>query len=327
LVEDIPINRTIAISLLTKAGLAVSIATNGQEAVDLLQREDFRLVLMDIQMPVMDGLAACRIIRADPRLRDLPVIAMTAHATSEDQHDSRDAGMNAHVTKPVIAAVLYAAIARWLPPSATGETAPADPAAGRLAGHRRHRPAARARPAHAPAGTVPPFGRDLPPGFCRAADSIRQHLANGQRDEATRLAHSTRSAAASLGAGELAESARQLETRLRDEQESASQLEAFAAALLPVIAGLATLPSPPEAAPPQAGSIDALFDRVDSDLGMADAASEAHFNQLRQALMTDSPKATRHEKILAETGALIADVEYEAALENLRILRQQWKSR
>jgi CheY-like chemotaxis protein len=125
LVEDIPINRTIAISLLTKAGLAVSIATNGQEAVDLLQREDFRLVLMDIQMPVMDGLAACRIIRADPRLRDLPVIAMTAHATSEDQHDSRDAGMNAHVTKPVIAAVLYAAIARWLPPSATGEPAPA----------------------------------------------------------------------------------------------------------------------------------------------------------------------------------------------------------
>ena len=64
-----------------------------------------------------------------------------------------------------------------------------------------------------------------------------------------------------------------------------------------------------------------------SALAMADAASEAHFNQLRQALMTDSPKATRHEKILAETGALIADVEYEAALENLRILRQQWKSR
>ena len=329
LVEDIPINRTIAISLLTKAGLAVSIATNGQEAVDLLQREDFRLVLMDIQMPVMDGLAACRIIRADPRLRDLPVIAMTAHATSEDQHDSRDAGMNAHVTKPVIAAVLYAAIARWLPPSATGEPAPAaarplpadwpviagiDLQRG-LALH-MHQPELFLRSAEA-------FRRD----FARAADSIRQHLANGQRDEATRLAHSTRSAAASLGAGELAESARQLETRLRDEQESASQLDAFAAALLPVIASLATLPSPPEAAPPQAGSIDALFDRVDSDLGMADAASEAHFNQLRQALMTDSPKATRHEKILAETGALIADVEYEAALENLRILRQQWKSR
>ncbi len=320
----------IAISLLTKAGLAVSIATNGQEAIDLLQREDFPPGPHGHPDAGHGRAGRLPHIRADPRLR-LPVIAMTAHATSEDQHDSRDAGMNAHVTKPVIAAVLYAAIARWLPPSATGEPAPAAArtAAGRLAGHRRYRPCSAGSPCTCTSRNCSSARQRPSAGiFARAADHIRQHLANGRRDEATRVAHSTLSAAASLGAGELAESARQLETRLRDEQESASQLEAFAAALLPVIASLATLPPHRQellASGKRAASTHSSTG--DSDLAMADAASEAHFNQLRQALMTDSPKATRHEKILAETGALIADVEYEAALENLRILRQQWKSR
>ncbi len=331
LVEDIPINRTIAIALLKKAGLEVGIATNGQEAINLLHKETFKLVLMDIQMPVMDGLTACRIIRADPQLRDLPVIAMTAHATTEDQRESREAGMNAHVTKPIIAAVLYDAIARCLPPSATapGESAPAvrklpadwpaitgiDLARG-LALH-LHQPGLFLKSAQA-------FRQD----FAGAANSIRQYLADGQGNEAMRIAHSTKSVSASLGAEHLADAARQLENRLKDGQEAGRLLDTFAAALSDVIDGLATLPQPAATAlPEEPGSQEALFALLETDLVMANAASEAHFEHLRQALSTDGPKATAYEKILAEIGALIADVEYEAALEKLRTLHQQWKTR
>ena len=333
LVEDIPINRTIAISLLKKAGLEVGIATNGQEAIDLLHQEAFKLVLMDIQMPVMDGLTACRIIRADPQLRDLPVIAMTAHATTEDQRESREAGMNAHVTKPIIAAALYEAIARCLPPppdaGAPGETAPADrklpadwPAiagvdlARGLALH-LHQPGLFLKSAQA-------FRQD----FAGAANSIRQYLADGQGNEAMRIAHSTKSVSASLGAEHLADTARQLENRLKDGQEPGQLLDRFAATLSDVIDGLASLPQPATTAlPEQPGSQAALFALLETDLSMANAASEAHFEHLRQVILSDTPETTAYEKILADIGALIADVEYEAALEKLRTLHQQWKTR
>ncbi len=329
LVEDIPINRTIAVAMLKKAGLEVGIATNGQEAIDLLHKESFRLVLMDIQMPVMDGLTACRIIRAAPNWRDLPVIAMTAHATTEDQQASRDAGMNAHLTKPIIAAVLYEAIARYLPPTAAAApTTPANkPEADwpHIAGVdlmrgltlHMHQPELLLKSAHA-------FRQD----FAGAANSIRQCLADAQRTEAMRIAHSTKSVAASLGAGELADLARHLENALKDEQEVASLLDKFALSLDAVIDGLATLPQAATAASPDTpGSLESLFVLLENDLAMANAASEAHFERLRQALVADNSDAADYEKILAETGALIADVEYETALEKLRTLHLQWKSR
>ena len=121
LVEDVALNRTIAQALLRKVGLAVVTAVNGQEALDCLDREEappIALVLMDIQMPVMDGLTATRRLRADPRFAHLPIIAMTAHAMTEDREESRAAGMNEHLVKPIIPAELYSTLARWLPPAA-----------------------------------------------------------------------------------------------------------------------------------------------------------------------------------------------------------------
>ncbi len=117
LVEDVLLNRTVALALLKKVGLAVSTANNGREALALLEKEEFRLVLMDIQMPEMDGLTATRLIRADPRFADLPIIAMTAHAGQEDRQQSEAAGMNAHLTKPIIPQTLYETLAYWLPPA------------------------------------------------------------------------------------------------------------------------------------------------------------------------------------------------------------------
>ena len=329
LVEDIPINRTIAIAMLKKADLEVGIATNGQEAIDLLHKETFRLVLMDIQMPVMDGLTACRIIRAAPSWRDLPVIAMTAHATTEDQQASRDAGMNAHLTKPIIAAVLYEAIARYLPPTAaaaptTTPTNKLDADWPHIAGIdlmrgltlHMHQPELLLK-------SVQAFRQD----FAGAANSIRQYLADEQRTEAMRIAHSTKSVAASLGAGELADLARHLENALKDEQNVESLLDEFALSLDSVIDSLASLPQPATAALPETpGGLESLFVLLENDLAMANAASEAHFERLCQALAADRSATAEYEKILAETGVLIADVEYETALEKLRTLHLQWKN-
>ena len=101
----------------------VTLADNGLEALARLRDAAFDLVLMDIQMPVMDGLQATRLIRADPALAHLPVIAMTAHAMAGDRDKSRAAGMNDHVSKPFEPALLFAVMLRWLAPAAVPDAA------------------------------------------------------------------------------------------------------------------------------------------------------------------------------------------------------------
>ncbi len=119
LVEDNAINREIALALLRRSGIDVGVACDGQEAVSLLEREQFDGVLMDCQMPVMDGYAATRALRQQPRWRDLPVIAMTANALVGDREKVLAAGMNDHVAKPVKVEELFSTLARWIRPAAT----------------------------------------------------------------------------------------------------------------------------------------------------------------------------------------------------------------
>jgi PAS domain S-box-containing protein len=114
LVEDNEFNRMVASELLADvAGMALITAHNGQEAVDLAQTQAVDVVLMDVQMPVMDGYRAAAIIRQLPGLADLPIIAMTAHAMSGDREKSLAAGMNDYITKPIEPARLFATLARW----------------------------------------------------------------------------------------------------------------------------------------------------------------------------------------------------------------------
>jgi CheY-like chemotaxis protein len=113
LAEDNEINQMIAIELLALKDVAVTVAANGREALEALERERFDLVLMDIQMPVMDGLTATMHLRAMPEGGDLPVIAMTAHALKGDRDISLAGGMNDHITKPIDPDELYAALKRW----------------------------------------------------------------------------------------------------------------------------------------------------------------------------------------------------------------------
>ena len=112
LVEDNLVNQLVAKELLFAMQAEVVVAENGQQAIDLLEQQSFDVVLMDIQMPIMDGLTATKKLRADCRYDKLPIIAMTAHARQEDKTCSAEAGMNLHMSKPVQSEVLLSSILR-----------------------------------------------------------------------------------------------------------------------------------------------------------------------------------------------------------------------
>ena len=114
LVEDNEDNQEVALGLLANTGLLIDVAENGQIAIDKMEKTDYALVLMDMQMPVMDGLTATRIIRRTPALQSVPVVAMTANAMQRDQDACMEAGMNDFVAKPIDPQQLLQILQRWL---------------------------------------------------------------------------------------------------------------------------------------------------------------------------------------------------------------------
>ncbi len=114
LAEDNTINQMIALELMKMKGIIADVAGNGREALALLQKSDYDIILMDIQMPEMDGISATREIRKNPDYNRLPIVAMTAHAMSGDREISLTAGMNDHITKPIVPEVLYATLRKWV---------------------------------------------------------------------------------------------------------------------------------------------------------------------------------------------------------------------
>lgn len=117
-VEDQEMNSEIAVEFLASMGVDTAVAKNGEEALAMLEKQSFDLVLMDLQMPLMDGFEATRRIRASSgdAIRKLPIIALTGFAMQEDRRASLNAGMNAHIHKPLDPLVLSETLAAWLPP-------------------------------------------------------------------------------------------------------------------------------------------------------------------------------------------------------------------
>jgi PAS domain S-box-containing protein len=201
LVEDNPFNQELACDLLGSAQVVVQIANNGREAIDMLSRERFDAVLMDCQMPVMDGYAATRELRGDPKWRDLPIIAMTANAMAGDREKVFAAGMNDHIAKPIIVSEMFATLARWVRPAVAAASGglPSIKSAAALAGvmgdeqlYRRLLGRFRDREA----GFAARFG-----AACAARDMLT----------ATRLAHDLKSESGTLGATAVREAAEALE--------------------------------------------------------------------------------------------------------------------
>jgi two-component system, sensor histidine kinase and response regulator len=125
LAEDNPINREVALALLEGLGLHIEVAEDGQQALDKARAAPYDLILMDMQMPVLDGLAATRAIRALPSVPRMPILAMTANAFAEDRAACLDAGMDDFVSKPVDPEVLYATLLKWLNPRPETTLSPA----------------------------------------------------------------------------------------------------------------------------------------------------------------------------------------------------------
>ncbi|MFT7243930.1 MAG: signal transduction histidine kinase/DNA-binding response OmpR family regulator [Candidatus Azotimanducaceae bacterium] len=117
LVEDNEINQELAMALLTMNGIHVEAVDNGQEALDILATQEFDGVLMDCQMPVMDGYTATRKLREQSRFESLPILAMTANAMAGDREKAMDAGMNEHISKPINVNDMFHMMAKWIVPA------------------------------------------------------------------------------------------------------------------------------------------------------------------------------------------------------------------
>jgi PAS domain S-box-containing protein len=222
LAEDNAINEEVASELLRLAGLIVDVAHDGGEAVAMASRKHYDLVLMDMQMPVMDGFAATRGIRALPGWADIPIIAVTADAFSDARASCLAAGMNDHIAKPFDPHALYALLARWLPP-VTAKTATSADAASEagLAGIPGLDVKAGLRAVRGKMGSY----RRLLGNFAETHDGdfsrIQQCIADGNHEEALRLAHSLKGVAATLGAHDVQQTALALELALKENPQAA----------------------------------------------------------------------------------------------------------
>jgi PAS domain S-box-containing protein len=212
LVEDNEINREVALELLGAQGATIVTAADGREALQVLERERFDAVLMDCQMPVMDGFAATRALRERPALRDLPVIAMTANAMVGDRERTLAAGMNDHITKPIDIDEMFATLARWLAPRR--QAAPSAET-GSAAADFRSLPGVDATSALAHlGGSESLYARTLQRFLDAERDFVARFASTWAADDAAaaqRMAHDLQSVAGTLGMNGLRQAAIALE--------------------------------------------------------------------------------------------------------------------
>ena len=248
LAEDNEINQQVATELIEGAGLEVAVANNGREAVDAVGKAEYDLVLMDIQMPEMDGFQATAEIRKDARFRDLPILAMTAQALAGDREKSLAAGMNDHVTKPIDPDQLFATLVKWLGSSKTKPPRAEVP----LGDEQGTLPSDLAGISVA-SGLRKVYGnqrlyRNLLLKFRSTHERVDGEIADairaGDTDEAAALAHRVQGAARNLGAERLDAATVELERGVRDGAEDIeARLDAFRERFREVVASIARLDS------------------------------------------------------------------------------------
>jgi signal transduction histidine kinase/DNA-binding response OmpR family regulator/HPt (histidine-containing phosphotransfer) domain-containing protein/HAMP domain-containing protein len=247
LAEDNDINQQIAVELLEGAGATVTVANNGREAVDMLSSSQqplpYDIVLMDLQMPEMDGYQATTRLRAEARFATLPIIAMTAHATVVERERCLATGMNDHIAKPIDPASLFETVGRFYKPAEADGLpviANLDTRAGlsRVAGNRKLY-----------LRLLRQFAEQQGPLVQRISDA---HV-SGDLQLAERLAHTLKGVAGNIGATAVQSAAGVLEKLIRDRgaaNDVSAAVQHLSSVLDPLIAGLRSAPGPTVSAPP-----------------------------------------------------------------------------
>jgi two-component system sensor histidine kinase/response regulator len=221
LVEDNELNQQLATELLRQRNFVVDVAPNGQEALNVLRRQSYDLVLMDVQMPVMDGYEATRFLRRLPQFKELPIIAMTANALHTDREQALEVGMNDHIPKPIELQLLLSKLLQWIPPKKNETTVPTNQP---LESPPKELPAN--VPGLAIATALNRLNQNtslylrLLDVFQRnqsnTAEKMQELLAEENLVEAARLAHTLKGIAGSLGAKGLETASRTAEAQLRE---------------------------------------------------------------------------------------------------------------
>lgn len=226
-VDDNQFNQELAVELLIEQNISSKVANNGMEAIEMLNAEAFDAVLMDVQMPVLDGVEATRRLRADARFKHLPIIAMTAAAMKTDVDRCFEVGMSDYITKPVVADTMIKVLRKWLQ---SGSVLARATVVERAVPEEPAKPKAKDLPDELPGiqikksisnlgGKKELFVRLLTmfiDNFGDSATRLREAIQLQQWSEAERLAHSVKGSAGSLAASDLAEAAKHLELAFRE---------------------------------------------------------------------------------------------------------------
>ena len=338
LVEDNEINQQVAQELLESVGVVVTVADDGSQAVDRLKTEEFDCVLMDIQMPVMDGYEATRTIRAELPIETLPIIAMTANAMAGDREKCLESGMNDHVAKPIDVEEMFSALAQWIALDPERAVPPDSPAEVQDT----EAPQENSLPDSLPGleiasglqriGGSPTSYRRLLAKFCdsqtNARNEIEEALDSGDTVLAERLAHTLKGVAGNIGANDLQEAARKLETAIREKDDTSygESLEGVSHAFGDVLASIASLqesaeiesPSSESAPPIDTEKTAALFSELITLLEDDDTEALRCLEKLREQLASSAevrPTLDRLDK-------LIGSYEFEEALEGVHDMTQ-----
>jgi signal transduction histidine kinase/DNA-binding response OmpR family regulator len=329
LVEDNQVNQELALEILTAAGLRVDVANNGVEALELAGRHDYDGVLMDCQMPVMDGFEATRRMRRDPRLAELPILAMTANAMADDKERCLAAGMNDHVSKPIDVPQLFATMAQWIRPARRAAAGPASAAGGDAPP-----PAVKGietQQALARVGGNAALLRKLLRRFAEtqagAVARIAAALEAGDGPGALRIAHTLKGLAGNIGAPNMAERAALVEALLKQGGGDAlpRALDEMAQELRSLCARIgAALPAGPAAAG-EPDALDGAAPEVDRDaLALELRQLEAMLAELDPAAAGLAEGLEERLRALGQGAAAatllrrVAEFEFDTALEPLR---------